>query len=238
LMSLYLPIRNRCGPTRTQTMPMESLWYNFPALQADPALIPILASAQTIHLPPHAQVFMPGALCQNYLLVVRGSVRVQLLTESGREVVLYHVRDGDSCVLTTSCLLGATRYPAGGIAETEVTAIALPATDFNRALARSEAFRRFVFGNLGRRLAEVIARMEQVAFAPVDGRLAAALLNLTRDDTRLNLTHHELAVELGSAREVVSRHLKRFEDHGWVRLGRASIEVLDRAALQDLAGTD
>lgn len=217
---------------------MESLWHNFPALQADPALISILASAQVVDLPAHAQVFMPGSLCQNYLLVVQGSVRVQLLTENGREVVLYHVRDGDSCVLTTSCLLGATRYPAGGITETEVTAITLPAADFNRALAQSETFRRFVFGNLGRRLAEIIARMEQVAFAPVDGRLAMALLNLAHDDTRLTLTHQELAVELGSAREVVSRHLKRFEDHGWVRLGRASIEVLDRAALQNLARAD
>lgn len=237
-MSLYPSIRNPYRPTRTQTMSIESPWHNFPALQADPTLIPILASAQVIHLPPHAPVFMPGAPCQNYLLVVRGSVRVQLLTENGREIVLYHVGDGDSCVLTTSCLLGATRYPAGGIAETDVTAIALPAADFNRALARSEAFRRFVFGNLGRRLADVIARMEQVAFAPVDGRLATALLNLTRDDPRLSLTHQELAVELGSAREVVSRHLKRFEDHGWVRLGRASIEVLNRAALQNLAGAD
>lgn len=216
---------------------MDSLWHNFPDLRTDPALAPILASAHAITLPPHAHVFMPGAPCQNYLLVVRGSVRVQLLTENGREVVLYHVRDGDSCVLTTSCLLGATRYPAGGITETDVTAIALPAVEFNRALAQSEGFRRFVFGNLGRRLADVIARMEEVAFGPVDGRLAATLLSLTRDDTRLNLTHQELAVELGSAREVVSRHLKRFEEHGWVRLGRANIEVLDRSALQDLART-
>lgn len=203
-----------------------------PELAQDAELAAILGRAQCVHLPPGQRVFEPGAVCQNYLLVARGQVRVQLLTASGREVVLYHVGPGDSCVLTTSCLLGAARYPAEGITAGEVTALALAAADFHQGLDSSAVFRRFVFGNLGRRLSDVIARMEQVVFASIDARLAGSLLQLAGPDGRLAVTHHDLAVELGTAREVVSRHLKRFEEQGWVRLGRGSIELLDCAALR------
>lgn len=206
----------------------------FPQLRGDSELDDVLASAQCLSLPAGVRVFEPGSVCQNYLLVGTGRVRVQLLSASGREVVLYHVGEGDSCVLTTSCLLGETNYPAEGITETEVIALALSAADFTRGLDRSAAFRRFVFGNLGRRLSEVIARMEQLAFVPIDARLASALLRLADSAGNITATHQDLAVELGSAREVVSRHLKRFEDQGLVRLHRGSIEVLDRTALAEL----
>lgn len=213
------------------TLLQESL----PALAQDAELTAILARAHSLTLPAGQTVFQPGTVCQNYLLVARGQVRVQLLTAGGREVVLYHVGPGDSCVLTTSCLLGAAHYPAEGVTATEVTAFALSAADFQHGLDSSAAFRRFVFGNLGRRLSEVIARMEQVVFAPIDTRLAGSLLQLAGAGTQIEATHHTLAVELGTAREVVSRHLKRFEEHGWVRLGRGSIDLLDCAALQRLA---
>lgn len=212
--------------------PLQAL---LPELAHDAELSAILARAHCINLPAGQCVFQPGALCQNYLLVARGEVRVQLLTAGGREVVLYHVGPGDSCVLTTSCLLGAAHYPAEGITVNEVTAFALSAADFQQGLDSSSVFRRFVFGNLGRRLSEVIARMEQVVFAPIDARLAGSLLQLSGAGDQLSATHHELAVELGTAREVVSRHLKRFEENGWVRLGRGSIALTDRAALERLA---
>lgn len=218
-------------------MTTPSNWKNlFPDLAADAELEALLSRAQQVELAADMRVFAPGSACQSYLLVAAGRVRVQLLTISGREVVLYHVGVGESCVLTTSCLLGRTSYPAEGITETAVTALALAGTDFDRGLDSSPAFRRLVFGNLGRRLAEVIARMEQVAFGPIDARLAESLLTLVAQGNPLQLTHQALAVELGSAREVVSRHLKRFEDQGWVRLGRGSIELLNPTALQDLAG--
>jgi CRP/FNR family transcriptional regulator, anaerobic regulatory protein len=219
----------------TRQMPTATNRHDlFPQLLSDSDLDQVLASAQCLTLPAGARVFEPGSVCQNYLLVGTGRVRVQLLSASGREIVLYHVGEGDSCVLTTSCLLGAATYPAEGIAETEVTALALSAADFNRGLDASAAFRRFVFGNLGRRLSEVIARMEQVAFVPIDARLADTLLRLADSTGQITATHQTLSVELGSAREVVSRHLKRFEDHGWVRLHRGSIEVVDRTAIAKL----
>jgi CRP/FNR family transcriptional regulator len=210
----------------------------FPDTPRDAELDAIFSQANCLNLPAGVCVFAPESPCQDYLLVAEGSVRVQLLTASGREVVLYHVGAGESCVLTTACLLGAARYPAEGITDTDVTAIALSAKHFNQGLDRSPAFRRFVFGNLGQRLAEVIARMEEISFAPIDARLASALLRLGNAQGDIELTHQALAVELGSAREVVSRHLKRFSENGWVQLGRGSIEITDRAALLALAKRD
>ena len=207
----------------------------FPDLAADAGLDALLSCGQRLELPADTPVFAPGAPCRNYLLVATGRVRVQLLTAGGREVVLYHVGAGESCVLTTSCLLGRTSYPAEGITETMVTALALSAGDFDRGLDSSPAFRRLVFGNLGDRLTDVIVRMEQVAFGPIDGRLADSLLKLAAQTNPVQLTHQALALELGSAREVVSRHLKRFEDQGWVRLGRGSIELLNPSALRELS---
>jgi len=165
-------------------------------------------------------------------MVVGGSIRVQLCTQGGREVLLYRVGAGDTCILTTACLLGGTHYAAEGIAETEVRAFVIPAAGFSRVLDSDAHFRQLVFAHLGQRLAQVMRRIEQIAFGPIDVRLAGILLELTRDGPRLALTHQALAAELGTAREVVSRHLKRFEGKGWVRLGRGIIEVTERGPLQ------
>ncbi|RMG27704.1 MAG: Crp/Fnr family transcriptional regulator [Gammaproteobacteria bacterium] len=193
-----------------------------------------MEEAQLVRLPPGMKVFEPGGRCQSYLLVVEGSVRVQLVTESGREAVLYHVRAGNSCILTTSCLLGGQHYPAEGVTESEVAALVVPAARFLPALDQSRAFRKFVFANLGRRLAEVMERIEQIAFGPIDRRLAGALLDLADGDGVIRTTHQNLAVELGSAREVISRHLKRFESRDWVALGRGTITIRNAEALQGL----
>ncbi len=206
----------------------------FPDLASarDPALLELLAAARAVSLDSGAVVFHAGAPCQAYLLVLEGTVRVQFTTESGRNVVLYHVGAGDSCVLTTSCLLGSVPYPAEGITQSPVRALAIPPAEFMRTMDASAEFRAFVLQNVGRRFAEVIGRMTDVAFGQIDSRLARALLEASRTAPRAGITHETLAGELGSAREVVSRHLKRFEQCGWVRLGRGCIEVVDRAALE------
>lgn len=197
----------------------------------DPVVEALARTAQRAILPPGQTVFHAGSACDNYLLVTAGSVRVQLLTESGREVVLYRVRPGETCVLTTSCLMAGQAYPAEGLTDTEVEAMVLGRGAFDDAIQRSAVFRQFVFDNFAQRLAQVIARMEEVSFGAIDARLAALLL---QGDTVLKTTHQELATELGSAREVVSRHLKRFEQHGWIRLSRGIVEVLEPRSLAKL----
>jgi CRP/FNR family transcriptional regulator, anaerobic regulatory protein len=208
-----------------------SSWIDhFPQLRTndESALGPVLAAATTVTLPSAQTVFHAGALCDQYLLVISGSVRVQLVTGNGREVVLYRVGAGQSCVLTTSCLIAGERYPAEGVTESETAAVALGKALFERGLAGSDHFRRFVFASFSLRLAQVIARMEEVAFGSIDARLARVL---AAGAPRLRITHEGLAVELGTAREVVSRHLKNYESLGLIALHRGEIEVLDATAL-------
>jgi CRP/FNR family transcriptional regulator len=81
------------------------------------------------------------------------------------------------------------------------------------------------------RLTSVIQKIEHIAFTSIDARLAAVLLELDRKGVQ-KVTHQDIAVELGTAREVVSRHLKRFESHGWVQLGRGNVTLVDRDRIQ------
>jgi CRP/FNR family transcriptional regulator len=168
-------------------------------------------------------------------VVIDGSVRVQALSPGGREVTLYRVGSGQSCVITTSCLIGQEDYPAEGVTETETTALILSQGVFKELLSKSEAFRRFVFANQGRRLSDLIHRVEDVAFGRVDARLARLLVGRSESGGgRISATHQQLASELGTAREVVSRQLKLFEKKGWIAVRRGAVEIHNPAALAEI----
>ena len=169
-------------------------------------------AAQTVHLPVGQMVFRRGDPCQGYLLMVAGCVRVQVVSEGGRDVVLYRVNPGESCVITTSCLISHENYPAEGIVEEDATALVFSQSVFEHGLAISDVFRRFVFSNQGRRLSDLILRIEDVVFERLDSRLAKLLIEYSEaQQPIIQMTHQQLASELGTAREVVSRQLKVFE---------------------------
>lgn len=181
------------------------------------------------------RVFGEGNTCQAYLILLSGEVRVQKVAESGREIVLYRVGAGETCIVTTACLMSGVDYDAEGVAESDVAAQVLPAAGFRELLGSSEAFRDFVFRAYGSRISSLLMLIDEVAFGRMDRRLAACLLARARGETELAATHQDLALELGSAREVVSRLLKDFERKGWVELARGRIRLLDRAALDGAA---
>ena len=162
---------------------------------------------------------------------------MQLLSEAGREIVLYRVGTGSTCVLTTSCLIGNEGYGAEGIAETAVSAVALPKDSFDRLITCSTAFRDFVFHSFGARLTDLMKLVSEVAFGRIDCRLAEALVSHAPQGGPIALTHQALAVELGTAREVISRHLKDFQRRGFVDLGRGHLEVRNVSGLRDLAAS-
>ncbi len=198
----------------------------------DPGLF---AGAKEVSLPSGAVVFHQGDQCNNYLLILQGGVKVLSRAENGREIVLYRLGAGDSCVLTTSCLFGNVPYPAEGITESQVTALALPAAAFRKAIRESEDFRTLVFQTFTDHLAGVIGLLEEVAFGRIDQRLARYLVEHADSDGAIRITHQGLATELGSAREVISRHLKDFEGRGLLTTQRGSLMLHDRAALEKLA---
>ncbi len=221
-------------------MPMTNAtdWIaGFPGLDAldDEARALLARDARPALLPPGTVAFRAGDPCLSYIFVVSGTVRVREVSESGREIVLYRVVAGETCVLTTACLMAREDYAAEGVAEGEVRAVLVPADCFRRLLDRSAAFRDFVFATFARRLNDLVLLVDEVVFGQIDARLAQCLLDRAGRDGVVRLTHHEIAVELGTAREVVSRQLKAFEREGRVRLERGRIEIRDRGALATLA---
>ena len=173
--------------------------------------------------------------CQGFPLLLEGRVRVAKVAPSGREIVLYRVLPGEACVLTSSCLLGRRDYSARGTAEGDVALLALPRTEFDALVATHDPFREYVFGLFAERMAELMQLVEAVAFQRLDQRLAALLLGKGKS---VRATHQALAEELGSVREIVTRLLRHFAEHGLVSVGRERIEILDPGGLRRLAAGD
>ncbi len=204
----------------------------------EPVRHTLVERSRIIRVPKDTVVFGPGKAPDNLLLLLDGSLRVQQVSEGGREIVLYRVHAGESCVLTTACLLAYEEYSAEGITETEVEAVAIPKSVFDDLIASSKEFRRFVFTAYSKRITDLFLVIEEVAFRRVDIRLAQKLLELAGDNVTLQATHQQLATELGTAREVVSRLLQDFQRRGWVSLSRGSVELTEKAGLRDLSEAD
>ena len=209
----------------------------YPALQefCDLAGNKLVEAMRVITVQPGMSLYQHGQACENYLLILSGSVRVQKLSEKGQVITLYHLVAGRACELTTTCLLGGKNYPAEAVAETEVQAILIPKADFQEALAQVPNFRHFVFSSIDKGMTDLIGLLEDVSFGRMDCRLARRLLQLADDTHPIVVTHQALAEELGTAREVISRLLKGFEHHGWVSLHRGRIEIIDWQYLRSLA---
>jgi CRP/FNR family transcriptional regulator len=198
----------------------------------DAAVDEIVRSATQREAPAGTILFEAASPCTGFPMLLEGRVRVVKTAPSGREVQLYRVTPGESCLLSSSCLLGGSAYTATGIAETAVTLLALPPALFHRLLAEHKPFRDYVFSLFSERLADLMALVEAVTFYKLDQRLAALLLG---KGELVRATHQGLADELGSVREMVSRLLSNFQDRGWVELGREQIRITDAAALRRLA---
>jgi CRP/FNR family transcriptional regulator len=205
----------------------------YPVLQALPAatLAHLRTTAREMAVPAGTVLFDEHQDCQGFPFILNGGVRVLKRAANGRELPLYRVLPGESCIMTSSCLLGHVDYRACGVAETETTLVFLPKTLFDELLTHPP-FRDFVFHLFAERIADLMQLVEEVAFRKLDQRLANLLLGKGQV---LHLTHQQLADELGSVREMVSRLLKGFAEQGLVRLGREQIEILDPAGLRRLA---
>lgn len=190
--------------------------------------------SRVVHLPAGTRVFEVGQHAQNMLLLLAGSVRVQQVSDTGREVFLYRVHAGESCILTTACMLADEDYAAEGIAETDVEAVAIPRPAFDDLTGRSVQFRTFVFRAYSRRIADLFALIDDIVFQRIDVRLAERLLALEQNEV-IHATHQALAVELGTAREVISRTLGEFQRRGWVETARGEIRIAQRTGLEQLA---
>jgi CRP/FNR family transcriptional regulator, anaerobic regulatory protein len=223
-------METKAGPT----VDAQKLRDLYPALASlPPQQLSALLQPGAIELPAASRVFAEHQPCQGFPLLLAGSIKVVKQSASGRELMLYRVAPGGSCIITSSCLLGRSDYNARGIAETPLRLLLVPAPAFAQLMLDHAPFRDFVFHLFAERIAELMQLVEEVAFTRLDQRLARLIL--AQDRAVLNVTHQQLADELGSVREIVSRLLKGFAEQGLVKLGREQVEVLDAAGLRKTA---
>jgi CRP/FNR family transcriptional regulator len=187
--------------------------------------------ASLVDLPQGSTICWEGDACEQLSIVASGVVRVYKVGESGREITLYRLERGQSCILTASCILSHVRFPALAIAETDVQAIVVPSFVVRSWMQRFPEWQEYVFSLMAERVSDIIATVEEVAFRRMDTRIARYLLESTDGEEAVAITHQEIAYDLGTAREVVSRVLKEFERDGLVSLSRGEVAVLDRQRL-------
>ena len=218
----------------SDTVDRENLLNLYPALAGLPAgRLAALLRPAVLELPAGSRVFAEHQPCQGFPLLLAGSIKVVKQSASGRELMLYRVAPGGSCIITSSCLLGRSDYNARGIAETPLRLRLVPAPAFAQLMLDHAPFRDFVFHLFAERIAGLMQLVEEVAFTRLDRRLARLIV--AQDRAVLNVTHQQLADELGSVREIVSRLLKGFAEQGLVALGREQLTVTDRAGLLKVA---
>jgi len=199
----------------------------FPRFRQQPELMKqLLSQARRQPFPVGTHLYWEGDSCSGIAFLLSGSIRVYKCGETGREITLYEIGPGETCILNASCILGNNAYPANAVTVCTGELILIPAHDFRRLLGSHEILRDFVFSLLSERLGEVMELVNEVAFRRMDERVTEYLIEKSGDGLLLT-THQKIASDLGTSREVVSRLLKDFERQGRVLLGRNEIRLLD-----------
>jgi CRP/FNR family transcriptional regulator len=202
----------------------------------------ILSKAQVGVIDEGTLVYSDGDVCTRVAFVGEGSVRVFKRNDFGREITLYHVRPAESCILTSSCVLTGSVYPASAIVEADhpLTAVILPPEHFYNWVQQHQVVRDYVFRMMSQRILDMMSLIEEITFGKMDRRVAHFLVEkFTGEGTFLrsiHITHEQIADELGTAREVVSRLLKEFERHGALELARGRVRLVNEGILRSFAG--
>lgn len=197
-----------------------------------------LAASEMLAFPAGAKLVECGDTARQFVIVLQGVIRVYQMADTGREICLYRVRSGEVCMLTLTKLLRAKYVCAQAIAEEDVRILAMPLAYFHRLMDKSSDFRNHVMCSMARCLTDMMQMVASVSFERLELRLACLIGELVQlhSSSTLKVTHQEVANELGTTREVVSRILKDFEHLGCIKLGRGSIEVISGKTLQQISG--
>lgn len=193
-------------------------------------------SASFARIPTGRDVFIEGDRVDGIALLISGVVRVYKIGETGREITLYRFGLGESCILTANAILNQQNFPAIATVEKDAEAVMIPAETFRDWVNRYDLWREFVFDLLSQRLSSVMLIVDEIAFRRMDARVASLLLSRSEIRNPIRMTHQEIASELGSSREVISRLLEDFSGKGFIRPGRGEVEVLNPEELKSLTG--
>ena len=182
-------------------------------------------------------IHQPDIKCEGMIYILSGVLRVYMLSDDGREITLFRQYAGEHCVLSASCVIDAISFELFIEAETDATMYINDAPVL-RKVAESNPYLNIFCQELAlENFSDIMWTLQQVLFFSIDRRLAGFLLKEsdTSNSTVVKSTHEQIATSIGSAREVVSRMLKRFSDDGYIKLSRGSVEILDRDSLEDIA---
>lgn len=187
-------------------------------------LLDFVEAGKVIHLSRGHQIYMQGDACQAIAFLFSGAVRVFKCSESGREITLYEIVPGETCILNAACIIGRRGYPANAVTLVDCHALLIPAESFRQLMARHEPLRIFIYSLLGQRLTEIMELVEEVAFRRMDDRVRDYLLEKSCDGI-LQATHQTIANDLGTSREVVTRILRNLEIMGEIHVSRSRITL-------------
>jgi len=202
-------------------------------VRADSQLVRELQQAASlVRIPAGRDIFVEGDRVDGIALLISGVVRVYKIGETGREITLYRFGLGESCILTANAILSAKSFPAIASVEQDAEAVMIPTEVFRDWIRRYDIWRDFVFDLLSQRLSSMMVIVDEVAFQRMDIRVASWLLKQAKAQNPMRFTHQQIAAELGSSREVISRLLEDLVSAEVVRLGRGVIEILDFEALK------
>lgn len=183
-------------------------------------------------------IHQPDIKCEGMIYILSGVLRVYMLSDDGREITLFRQYAGEHCVLSASCVIDAISFELFIEAETDATMYINDAPVL-RKVAESNPYLNIFCQELAlENFSDIMWTLQQVLFFSIDRRLAGFLLKEsdTSNSTVVKTTHEQIATSIGSAREVVSRMLKRFAEDGYIALSRGAVEILDRESLEDIAG--
>ncbi len=185
-------------------------------------------------IPKDTVIFNEGDECGTVAFLLSGSIRISKIGKNGREIVLYRLGSGDSCILTISSVLANISYPATAVVEEDAEAILLSVQQFKELMTINPEFQQYIYKLLAARLLEVMTLVDEIVFHKMDERLIEYLLRHSKNDEDIiEITHEELASQLGSVREVISRLLKGFERDGLIQLSRGKVKIMHRSGLEE-----
>lgn len=209
----------------------------FPVLNQLPPseLQALLSGGQMVDLPAGQMLMQQNTQCQHVPLVISGQLRIFKLAPNGREMTLYRTGPGETCLASVACRISGEDFPALAQVETAARLFMIPIVVYDLLLAHKEFWKDFLILTLYRRLTETMIVLEAVAFERTDRRLVAWLLtNSDHGKRHIRTTHETVAVELGTAREVVSRLLGDIRQKGLITMSRGSIIITKPVQLSEM----
>ncbi len=186
---------------------------------------------------PKGKHIHDGSECSGVIFVCSGSLRLYMMSEEGKDITLYRLHRGDMCMLSASCVINAITFDVFIDAEEDSECYVISGTAFAAVSERNPDMKIFALETAVSRFSDVMWVMQQILFMSVDKRLAIFLsdeASRTGSDM-ITLTHGQIACDIGSAREVVSRMLKYFSNEGIVEVSRKGIKIVDKKRLRGLA---